>query len=348
MDGSGRPAHCRMDQFQADLLEAAMARREAATLRGATKEQFIARMENEGGFVYAGFCGSGTCEAEIKEQTKATIRVLPDEDFARRLRRPRACGATARVWPRPCGRRRTERAARRERGHALPARRRLIASPRPGWRGDGRCCCGRCRWRSIADAGGHAGVRVQRRGHSRPLPRRSTRPSAAFPTESVSRSKPTATWPCCASCETSAPAPTSSHRGAGPRPGRRLQPRAHRLQRSREDGRGAPAAIRAGVGHLNVESRGGAGDDREPSPKANGAPVRLGIRVNPDVTTETHPYISTGKSGIKFGLPTDQVVPAAEYILRHPRLELTTIAMHLGSQLVDTEPFRRASAGCWS
>ena len=34
-----------------------------------------------GGFVYAGFCGRGACEAEIKEQTKATIRVLPDEEF---------------------------------------------------------------------------------------------------------------------------------------------------------------------------------------------------------------------------------------------------------------------------
>ena len=70
-----------MDQFQADLLVAAVARREAASLRGATKEQFIARMENEGGFVYAGFCSSGRCETEIKEQTKATIRVLPDPEF---------------------------------------------------------------------------------------------------------------------------------------------------------------------------------------------------------------------------------------------------------------------------
>ena len=50
-------------------------------LRGATKEQFIAKMENEGGFVYGGFCGRGVCEAEIKEQTKATIRVLPDPEF---------------------------------------------------------------------------------------------------------------------------------------------------------------------------------------------------------------------------------------------------------------------------
>jgi diaminopimelate decarboxylase len=100
------------------------------------------------------------------------------------------------------------------------------------------------------------------------------------------------------------------------------------------------SAVRAGVGHLNVESR----EELElvgRIAEAQAAHVRVGIRVNPDVTTDTHPYISTGKSGIKFGVPTDQVVPAAEYVLGHPRLELTTLAMHLGSQLVDAEPFRQ-------
>jgi prolyl-tRNA synthetase len=31
--------------------------------------------------VYAGFCGDGGCEAQIKEETRATIRCLPDEEF---------------------------------------------------------------------------------------------------------------------------------------------------------------------------------------------------------------------------------------------------------------------------
>jgi prolyl-tRNA synthetase len=81
MDGIAGRLITVIDKFQSDLFEAAKARREAATIRGATREQLIARMENEGGLVYAGFCGSGKCEAEIKEQTKATIRVLPDEEF---------------------------------------------------------------------------------------------------------------------------------------------------------------------------------------------------------------------------------------------------------------------------
>ena len=70
-----------MDRMQTDLLETARGRREAASIRGATKEQFLAHMEGDGGFAYGGFCGRPSCEAEIKEQTKATIRVLPDEEF---------------------------------------------------------------------------------------------------------------------------------------------------------------------------------------------------------------------------------------------------------------------------
>jgi prolyl-tRNA synthetase len=81
MDGLAAQITAAMDKLQADLLAAALARREAASLRGVTKEQFIARMENEGGLVYGGFCGRPECETEIKDQTKATIRVLPDEEF---------------------------------------------------------------------------------------------------------------------------------------------------------------------------------------------------------------------------------------------------------------------------
>jgi prolyl-tRNA synthetase len=79
-----------METMQRDLLETARARREANSIRGATKEQFLAAMQGSGGFVYAGFCGEGSCEAEIKEQTKATVRVLPDEEF-RSPQQPTTC-----------------------------------------------------------------------------------------------------------------------------------------------------------------------------------------------------------------------------------------------------------------
>jgi diaminopimelate decarboxylase len=98
------------------------------------------------------------------------------------------------------------------------------------------------------------------------------------------------------------------------------------------------AAVRAGLGHVNVESTAELERLAEIA-EEEGREVSVGIRVNPDVTTETHPYISTGKSGIKFGVPTDQVLPAAAFIRRHPRLALTAVAMHLGSQILDPAPY---------
>ncbi|HEY8256872.1 MAG TPA: diaminopimelate decarboxylase [Gemmatimonadales bacterium] len=102
-------------------------------------------------------------------------------------------------------------------------------------------------------------------------------------------------------------------------------------------------AVGARLGHLNIESREELERLADIAMKTK-TRVSVGIRVNPDVTTETHPYISTGKSGIKFGVPVDQVVGTATFIESHPFLELTALAMHLGSQLVDTEPFRQGIA----
>ncbi len=72
-----------IDQMQHDLLEKARERREANSIRGASRQDLLEKMAGEGGggFVYGGYCGSPACEAQIKEQTKATIRVLPDEEF---------------------------------------------------------------------------------------------------------------------------------------------------------------------------------------------------------------------------------------------------------------------------
>jgi len=79
-----------LDEIQAALFGAARERREKNSLRGATKAQFIEFMKGSGGFVYGGFCGSPSCEAEIKQQTNATIRVLPDPEF-RSKEAPRNC-----------------------------------------------------------------------------------------------------------------------------------------------------------------------------------------------------------------------------------------------------------------
>ncbi|HET8650312.1 MAG TPA: His/Gly/Thr/Pro-type tRNA ligase C-terminal domain-containing protein, partial [Gemmatimonadales bacterium] len=80
-DGIGPRMTDELERFQRDLLAAARARQEANTVRNITRDQFVAMMEGPGGFAYGGFCGRPQCEAEIKEATKATIRVLPDPEF---------------------------------------------------------------------------------------------------------------------------------------------------------------------------------------------------------------------------------------------------------------------------
>jgi prolyl-tRNA synthetase len=70
-----------LDEIQAGLFQAARERREAHSIRGVTKQRFIEFMKSEGGFAYGGFCGSAACEAEIKQETAATVRVLPDPEF---------------------------------------------------------------------------------------------------------------------------------------------------------------------------------------------------------------------------------------------------------------------------
>jgi prolyl-tRNA synthetase len=63
------------------MFAAARQRREQNSVRGVNRQQLIDLMEGVGGFAYGGFCGDETCEMEIKEATKATVRVLPDAEF---------------------------------------------------------------------------------------------------------------------------------------------------------------------------------------------------------------------------------------------------------------------------
>jgi prolyl-tRNA synthetase len=80
-----------LSTIQSNLLETARGRREANSVRGAiTYDRFREVMSGEGAFVYAGWCGSAACEEQIKDETKATIRVLPDEEF-RSVEAPVSC-----------------------------------------------------------------------------------------------------------------------------------------------------------------------------------------------------------------------------------------------------------------
>jgi diaminopimelate decarboxylase len=98
------------------------------------------------------------------------------------------------------------------------------------------------------------------------------------------------------------------------------------------------AAVEAGIGHVHLESTAELAALGRIAARL-GRSVRVGIRVNPDVTADTHPFIATGQGGIKFGVPVDQVLPLALAVAQHPLLTLDTIAMHIGSQLLDPRPY---------
>jgi diaminopimelate decarboxylase len=99
------------------------------------------------------------------------------------------------------------------------------------------------------------------------------------------------------------------------------------------------AAVEARIGQINVESLEEIDALATRAAGTEGSRIRVGIRVNPDVTVETHPYTRTAMAAAKFGVPADQVLEAAERVRAHDRLSLVGLAMHVGSQVLDPAPF---------
>ena len=82
MDGLPAAAAALLERIQNDMFQAALVRREANSVRGKISyDEFKALMDGKGGFVFAGWCGDAACEAKVKEETKATIRCMPDAEF---------------------------------------------------------------------------------------------------------------------------------------------------------------------------------------------------------------------------------------------------------------------------
>jgi diaminopimelate decarboxylase len=70
----------------------------------------------------------------------------------------------------------------------------------------------------------------------------------------------------------------------------------------------------------------------------------ISIRVNPDVDPKTHAKIATGKAENKFGVPISR---AREVYARAAKLKgvrAIGVDMHIGSQIIDLQPFRDAFA----
>ncbi len=97
-------------------------------------------------------------------------------------------------------------------------------------------------------------------------------------------------------------------------------------------------ALELGVKCFNVES---AAELEVLSQVAQGAmrTASVSVRVNPDVDAKTHPYISTGLRNNKFGVAHEQAVSSYLRAADLPGLRICGIDCHIGSQIVQIEPY---------
>ncbi len=74
-----------------------------------------------------------------------------------------------------------------------------------------------------------------------------------------------------------------------------------------------------------------------------GAEVEISFRVNPALEVPTHPKIATGLSTSKFGIPAGQILDAYREALACTHVRPVGMHCHIGSQILDVEPFARAA-----
>jgi diaminopimelate decarboxylase len=100
-------------------------------------------------------------------------------------------------------------------------------------------------------------------------------------------------------------------------------------------------ALEIGVGCINIESR-------AELERLNTLAITLqkkatiAIRVNPDVDSQSHPYISTGLQENKFGVGFSEAEGLYQYASTLPGIQIQGIAFHIGSQITNLKPFLEA------
>ncbi len=100
------------------------------------------------------------------------------------------------------------------------------------------------------------------------------------------------------------------------------------------------AGLDAGIYSFNVESE---GELRSLSELAAtlGRRAPIALRVNPDVLTNTpHHYTSTGHKATKFGVPYAEARRLYQLAASLPGIDVRGVDAHIGSQIVDVEPYR--------
>jgi len=74
-----------------------------------------------------------------------------------------------------------------------------------------------------------------------------------------------------------------------------------------------------------------------------GVQAPVAFRINPNVDPKTHPYISTGLSKNKFGIPHEEALDLYREAMSSANIDVMGIDMHIGSQLTDVKPYREAA-----
>ncbi len=100
-------------------------------------------------------------------------------------------------------------------------------------------------------------------------------------------------------------------------------------------------ALQAGVGCFNIESMAEL-DLLSEVAQGCGKVAPVSIRVNPNVDARTHPYISTGLKGNKFGIAHEQALEAYRRAASLPGLRVAGIDCHIGSQITEPAPYLEA------
>jgi diaminopimelate decarboxylase len=101
-------------------------------------------------------------------------------------------------------------------------------------------------------------------------------------------------------------------------------------------------AIDLGVKTINAESEGEL-ERIDLLARERQTRARVALRVNPDIDARSHPHISTGLKGNKFGIPLDAVRDIARRAGRRDGLEIVGLHIHVGSQITNLDPLRRAA-----
>ncbi|MFD1712035.1 diaminopimelate decarboxylase [Ottowia sp. GY511] len=100
-------------------------------------------------------------------------------------------------------------------------------------------------------------------------------------------------------------------------------------------------ALQVGIGCFNVESLAEL-DVLSDVATGLGRRAPISIRVNPNVDPKTHPYISTGLKGNKFGIAHEQALAAYRHAAALPGLQVVGIDCHIGSQITEPAPYLEA------